>query len=1101
MKKRKGIWMALLTVILSVAMLMGTMSISAFADVTGFSGTPANSEFVRRVEYNKPTKAFKGATEVITPNGTSVTAELDEYTPLEVGVYTVKFGDYSYNVSCYLDGEYELRVDHDGADIATYMKAGTKLKIPGASVWVKTHDDKDFRKTNEVVSYKVVGISGAQGTAPAGNPVEVDVPSAATYTVHYYSRIGGTNGTKYLYKDYTVKAQSNFSDTSVPTLNVVNIPSTVSLNTKVTLPKATATDNYDENVKVVITVKQWNETTQKYEDVKEVAPEDVNEHGYATKEADGEVVKFDNVHNRSFYPTKATDYQITYTAYDDAGLASTGNHVYTTTATDTTAPLLVELDEESIPTSWGINSVTNGNETNNTRDPKLVLPRPTYVDNSGETPTVIFELTDPNGNTVIRFSDINDKDGNGAKYKYDANNASNGLYPDEVTFGDTLTLDLSKYADAIKDDSKKTSVGTYTVSYQARDRRPNLVTKTIDIKVEETFTDTVKPSITDLVWSDNYLLFTDAEEEFKLPSVVVTDNTDAHPAVTFTLFDGASDNEGRVVKSGETVKLVLKGEAADKKPTVIIEDQEDWTLTSNELQYTVKAVDDAGNEYEIGNRDTKDKDRQVLKVVNAGALTAVEDMTFTVNTTDGTKPNGDEVTKGERTNIGDFKFMVPTGMDRAFYGFELSIYTVKGNEAALWSNGKVSVNTYFTDGKYHVEDVTFSVPDADKVRVYFRAFNVAGKSTTNYKEFTVKDGNPGGNTDIESAIDVGTSGSVYTTYQLKNRKVSLPNVSSSKQYIEREIEGAGKFSLMGGSLFTAYNAGSFTFAEYYYDSSETRTLVDQSGSYDLTVTETTTPVWQMQDEMPTYVSLVTENNANRVTLPKMLATTEYANAKVDLKVTFAPANGTSNTTLTVAKTADENESKDVKIDANKQYYFDAKQDGTYTVTYTAYYGDGEQISQSFTIKAGDVVAPSFTVDSMPNARATENDVFKFSVLTLTSDETASRISYRKTLKAPDGTEVYTVSGRGETYRKLTTSSADDTTGYTMTKTGIYTVEYVVSDEAGNEEKVSYTINVHAAKVNNPVSTKIISTILIIVGVLLIAGVILYFVRFRKVKSK
>ncbi len=79
---------------------------------------------------------------------------------------------------------------------------------------------------------------------------------------------------------------------------------------------------------------------------------------------------------------------------------------------------------------------------------------------------------------------------------------------------------------------------------------------------------------------------------------------------------------------------------------------------------------------------------------------------------------------------------------------------------------------------------------------------------------------------------------------------------------------------------------------------------------------------------------------------------------------------------------------------------------------------------------------------------------------------------------------------------------DDTNkGYTFTKTGNYTVEYVVYDKVGNSSVTSYTINVSAAKVNNPVSTKIISTILIIVGVLLIAGVILYFVRFRKVKSK
>ena len=59
----------------------------------------------------------------------------------------------------------------------------------------------------------------------------------------------------------------------------------------------------------------------------------------------------------------------------------------------------------------------------------------------------------------------------------------------------------------------------------------------------------------------------------------------------------------------------------------------------------------------------------------------------------------------------------------------------------------------------------------------------------------------------------------------------------------------------------------------------------------------------------------------------------------------------------------------------------------------------------------------------------------------------------------------------------------------------------MKDQAGNETLYTETITVSAANVSSPISTKIISTILIIVGVLLIAGVILYFVRFRKVKSK
>ena len=132
--------------------------------------------------------------------------------------------------------------------------------------------------------------------------------------------------------------------------------------------------------------------------------------------------------------------------------------------------------------------------------------------------------------------------------------------------------------------------------------------------------------------------------------------------------------------------------------------------------------------------------------------------------------------------------------------------------------------------------------------------------------------------------------------------------------------------------------------------------------------------------------------------------------------------------------------------------------------------------------------------------AVENDTFEFFKVVLDGDDEVADTTFTKTLKDSAGNSLYTVSGTGSRYADAARPVSGDQNAYTFNAVGDYTVEYKVVDKAGNETVITQAIHVSAAKVSSPVSTKIISTILIIVGVLLIAGVILYFVRFRKVKE-
>lgn len=1141
MKKLKGILLTVVTVILAVAMLVGTATVSVFADNTNARenvpayGASKEATLVRKVNYGDDASKISGAQEIIAPSGENILGTNGSKKFNEIGAYTVKFENgYSYVVSCTLDKDYELRVAHNGADIPTYLQAEGKIKIPAAAMWYKS--EKEYVDYEKDETQKVLCvIEGVNDNSPievsAKDYVqqEIQVKKAQTYTVHYYCKVNG--GSKYIFKDYTVNVQKKFEDKSAPTLGLVNVPTNISLNTKVTLPKATATDNYDKNVKVEITVEEFDKDQNKYVPVKHVEPD---ENGYGTAYTDEEYAElkdevFENDYNLSFYPVHATKYKITYKAKDDAGNPVVSEHVYETTASDRTAPVLKNIDEDKIPTVWGLKSVKKENDA--TVSTLLKFPTPEFVDNSRETPKVRFELRDTvNNNVVISFENINDKEGDGAKYKYSSSKPSAGLYPTEGENGITWAslvnegLDLTKYTelDSMKG---KTVTGKYTVRYEARDSVPHTTSRTYNIDIQDEFSDTKAPLINDVKFDDKFIVFTNEETDFNIPMLEVSDDNDAKPTVEYKLYaanasgevekdtDGKSLNE-ITVEGGETAKLELK----EGVPTLTVEEGKviKFDDTYNYLVYSIVATDDVGNEATLSNKKEDFKKEDLIAVVNGSTLqaptlqfkpkTSAQTSNPSAPSARATDTDGfeTEMKEGVRTTVGGFTVTPNTNeaadKNREFYGFEISLYTVKdGGTPELWTAGEVTLKTYWDDKNkvLHVDDITFAAPRVDQVIVFVRAYSVSGASTIAGKTINVtKKDSSGGTT---SAIDWRNEGTVYTEYTIKNRELQTPeDIDLNQNYIVREIVGNGKFALTG-FRFSAYNAGSFTFSEYYNKKDNGGLVLFNNGAKDtIVISETATPVWNLQDKMPTYVKLSTATEKNVVALPKLVASTEYANAKVELTATFKPA-GSDTKVLTVAKTKDET-GKDISINDDGQYTFEPKSDGTYTFKYSAFYGDNGSVDVEYVVKAGDVTPPDFDVQDKHATTATENDTFEFHAIKLGENEDGeSKMTFTKTLKDPAGTAVYTVKGTGPSYASATKPT--DGSKYTFTKTGNYTVEYSVKDQAGNETLYTETITVSAANVSSPISTKIISTILIIVGVLLIAGVILYFVRFRKVKSK
>ncbi len=1075
MKRRKSTWMILLAVVLSVAMVISGMSFVAFGAIEGTQNTLINNvDMPSKVEYGKtfviPAVAdvAADAITVTAPNGKDATKNGNTVTADQVGTYTVTFSkgtkgedgyqSYDFYVYSSVAHDYEIKVDFNGADIPTYLKKGDSMTLPKAQLVYYDEDGKmQTAPGTQTIKAKVVN-----GDKTTEFTVSGDVSDEArTYKpennglvyVQYYAQLDGN--TKYYTKDFTVKVQTEVKDNAAPTLSIVNVPTEASINRKVTLPTATVSDDLDENVKVEVTVMQGDQK------VKQVT---VDANGYADETLDADEV-FDNDKLMSFYPTQLGDknYTVTYQATDDAGKKS-APYTYKISGVDKVAPVFKVIDEHQIPEKWGLKVWTveqkdgKVTETKKEVNAGISFPTPIVVDNAGdEGLTVSFKITNSDNATVMSFDNILDESEGTPGKIFTSNGANYGEKDEKFTFG-TDKFDFNK----VKNTDPQT--GTYTVEYRAKDAKGNVATKTYKITVESTYKDEKAP-VTAEVETPDYLIAKEGET-FVVPTPSVADaeaaTTRLH--VEYEIVSDAPGTEPLKVKGGEKAEIVKEGDNLVFK----IDDTQKLTLNKN-LTFNLKVSDSVGL-YKENKKDGASLN--VVRVVSTTSVTNTPVITAAIqeqNTRDAAWTTKDQV------NAGGFTIAVNED-DYPFTGFEVRVTNPKGETL-----DNVSLETYYDYSKIVVRNLTFTPGTSGTYQIAVRAFTLAEKNTVAIYPIVVEgDSTSGGNTDkpTTSAISMPTSGSAYTAYKLQDTRFdNIPGVDHA--YLAHKITGAG-FSLMG-SEFIAYNQGTYQFTAGY--------VVPESGSvgdleirrtYSISTTDTEKPVIEVQGLMPTYAPKKVKDEDNNVILPAVVAIGEHGNAEIDIQIT---KNGED---VTATPTEDGG------------YSFEPRKDGAYTVTYTAALNGSDPVTATFTVNVGDVVAPDFKVTSTPAEKARINSEFKFSALTLeSSEDSISDCTFTKKLIDPSKSEVVTVSGKGSTYATKTDNGAT----IKLDKSGTYTVVYEVSDEAGNKTTLQYQIVVSAQKSTSNISLTMISTVLIIVGVVLIAGVIIYFVRYRKVKPK
>ncbi|MCH5165552.1 MAG: hypothetical protein J1G01_04030 [Clostridiales bacterium] len=1093
--------------------------------------TGAETNIDSTCKYGKEFNVPDGAT-VIAPNGEEVTPEENKVTALQLGNYKVTFGDdvtYDFYVRVTLEEEYFLKVDYNGADIPSYIEYNKSIVLPQARVVYydenKILQDYPGDYTVEVRSSlkkEPINVKKADNRTAEQRTYEVG-PTTGRQFLTYTAQIGGEDGKKTFTQTFTVNVQSNVPNMGNPTLSVSGVQRDVSVNRAVTLPKATATDSYDDNVKIEISVTLEGEP---------VTNVDIDENGYAYKVKDKVYapVDFDNDQAMTFYPTEKGSYKITYTAYNDAydggTVGKSSTREYYMTVSDLVAPVFKDVNESAIPETWGKvvykSDGKGGEEVAEGLGGKITFTVPEVVDNNDHMYkededdknliSLYFRINDAeNSKVIVEFSNIlADDDDEACQYK----TSDSKLYSEDAIFNknNPFVFDFEKYVKKDADGEEVTSkAGTYTVLFRARDKANNTSSKTYTIKYQDTFKDTAAPTTAEVTVPD-YISAT--EETLTIPYPAYADS-DTRPLVDYRVYTDAELGEGDVrfidVKGGEIADietregkkyLVLNSGKNDRNGNSL----EKTLLLGDNLYFYVGVTDKVGNfksnaidnENLTQEQEGEDERYKSVEAVIKVIATETDKFTFHGDNMTFTKVNAvtdekykDKFVAGDYIVASGFNIETASLAMRGYTGFEVTVLAPNDNVISSTLE-TVSIPDDGQDkATIYVQNIKFlaAVPteEDEYYKVIVRVFDVNGYNEVyGYKlngveKATLNDGT------TSATNTVGTTGNVHVAYKLHNEVIKqLP--SDGTYYVVRKISGK-TYSLMG-SEFVAKKQGSYDFQDGYisaddvssglFDYENVKHVGMRNGEYGLNVTDESKPIIEVQGVMPTYGALYDEEDADNTTvvLPDVVAYTEHGMAEIEVEITD--------------KNGD-------KVDYDKETNsFKGKTNGAHTVKYLATYGKTSS-QATYIINIGDVEGPEFKVVGGTASKSVTmkvGDTFTFGTMELLQEETGVTITKR--LIDPSHEEVTDATVTGSI--GLKGDKANNGTTITFKMAGTYEVVYEAKDSVGNPTTQRYTITVVSSGSSTPTTWTTLSTVLIIVAVVLLAGVIVYVVRFRKVKK-
>lgn len=1058
--------------------------------------------------------------------GSTDSRESDEkkFTPKATGAYDVTITATEEGSNRVLSAIEDLKIVVSKTDASIKLPTNSKyvipaqipaehetgLRIPKPEVVITGEDGEETTATSglEVILFNSKGVektlTEVAGTAENGNVAyyqvtKDDIKDAGTYQIRYVYKEGDATITS-LDTNFQVVKDLDISDIDLRMKLQSSVPSTGNVNTDISVPKVTVLPNKDAtdgiNAHITITYSkvlgngQFGEPKEIDYDTYTFCPEEVGNYVLSYKVDLNEL--YTGVQSEPYNPSTI----IKVTDNKEPSVRPTVNY----TVTDGVV-------------SVGDENVTKDNSNEKLPNIKYSVPSVVFVNEAFSLPAIYGE-DNLSSYSNIKFSREIAGNNTVTKYYRSYENGTDTIYPaNEAVQNITLTT-AGNYEIRYRatDENGKTIKATYTLVVKERDDvsdskfsiKMNVGVSTITNKETLSFS---KPTASDTYDSElevrtYYDLWTTKPET--LGELSANGERDGYIANTRNeLVDLKNGKYSIKVGDLESTAKYIRIYTVAKRDYSITEDNGYTTAIEKWVQINKINEDTTAPTFKISGEETT-----VAEKWNAQLLELNKDITI--------KNRGEDtvsVTKITDTGFAHGKYNSDSLEQNITYGstdlaafdqgkdiiklpkvsfqdkdenlkIRVTIKDRNGNTVTKTDYGNISKSSVSDGWIYEISDVAFKLSSSGMYTVTYRAEDVAGNITVKTYGIRVNDKTAptivienedrfGGDVELGEFFEVPVGTLIKDGETLTDRDVTWQVYGGD---VDRRSDGF--YALEAGTYYVKYSGSDGI--------GNTQNLQDDSLFY-INVKDTTAPVFNNEEgSLPSAKAWERDEDEEkveemRIDIPTLFATDPIRNQSVDVKVTITGPDGTVKVQL------------DSETEKN---YFIAKKEGKYTIKYEATDDSKNTTTKTMELALGDCVAPKvewLNNYSVPTKVDLNSDlVLNLSNMKLEDDETSpDKLKDNLTIKLikPDGTTTVKNNGNeGLNYE------------WTLTETGSYTLNITVKDEAGNSETYKYTIEVPAEETDTKTISPVVGTVLIVVSVVILAGVVIYFVISSRKKA-
>ena len=562
---------------------------------------------------------------------------------------------------------------------------------------------------------------------------------------------------------------------------------------------------------------------------------------------------------------------------------------------------------------------------------------------------------------------------------------------------------------------------------------------------------------------------------------------------TRTAFNGVDlDEEGQIVieyAEGEIdIIEVLNSNNDTEAPTFEAADWYEDLITENATNlYDYKAAKKDENDNVI----EAEKPSKVVSISSEGWALDAGGKFMDENGNTIADADVDTKTKYAPFDQGNSVINIPSVTFTDEYDANLKISLIitdnEGNEVLKDTNETVTRSEGNAPYTYTVSGAKLKLNSYGIYTVTYKAEDVGGHVTVKNFGIRVND-KTAPSIIITEEASFGQEIEVYDFYKFPSAKIVKNGQTDNKGKFNIRVQalGGAKIESQSQSGFTPASEGTFLIIYEATDSSGLTTSIEDA-SFSVTAKATKKPeitVYEGEKPFPSNIPTFTKDagkNYMTIEIPNASAIDMQTNDNAELTITVSGPNSTKPTI------------KDGDTMGTKK--FEATAEGEYTITYKAVSEFGIENTVVKTIKLGDCVKP--TIDW-------KNEVTKMNL----GEDLTIRIGDHIELDDNKSSEAdladeLTVSLKGPSGDVVEMKKQSPGVEYVwnMAETGSYTLTLTVKDGAKNTTTQTYKIEVPEEEVDSEVISPAMGTVLVVLSVVVLAGVVVYFVATSKKKGR